>query len=136
MTLKKKDGVHQKMIKNKDIRKKYVYQLVNENNIVEYVGESFNPHSRFKQHTKKKFRPKKGCGKFYGRTDLSLQILAEFENHKEAFDYQCQLQTKYFGIDDRERARENGIKGGQYGYLGNIAKQKRAGIIKSIPKNF
>ena len=105
--------------------KKYVYELTNAYGIVEYVGESINPIGRFREHTHRKFRPKKGCGKFYGRTDLTLNILAEFENYKEAFDYQCQLQKKYFGIDDREIARNNGMKGKPYGILGGCNRKKR-----------
>jgi predicted GIY-YIG superfamily endonuclease len=118
-------------------RKKYVYQLVNENNVVEYIGESFNPIARYKEHVHHKFRPKKGMGKFYGRTNLSLEVLAEFDNPKEAFDYQCELQKKYFGIDDRDKAIQNGMKGKEFGYLGAQGSRdywnnkKRAGIINS-----
>jgi predicted GIY-YIG superfamily endonuclease len=118
------------------MRKKYVYELVNKDNVVEHVGESYNPKARYREHVHHKFRPKKGMGKFYGRTDLTLEVVAEFDNRKEAFDYQCQLQTKYFGINDRDKAKQNGIKGKEFGYLGAQAgrdywnNKKRAGIIQ------
>ncbi len=107
-------------------RKKYVYQLVNEQNIIEYIGEAFDPERRFKEH--KKNTTKSGMGKFKGRTDLKLEVIAEFDNTKDAYDYQCGLQKIYFGTSDKEQAKINGLKGGQYGYLGWIERKKRAGI--------
>ena len=115
------------------MKKKYVYQLVNENNIVEYIGESFNPQRRFREHKHNRTIPKSGMGKFVGRNDLRLEVLAEFDKPKDSFNYQCQLQTKYFGINERDVAKENGMKGKPFAYLGAIERErrKRAGIINS-----
>ena len=106
---------------------KYVYELINDKGIVEYIGESSNPTRRFYEHTGRKFRPKRGMGKFYGRTDLSLNILKEFDNHREAYEYQLDLQNKHFGINEREVAKQNGIKGKSFGHLGWPARLKKMG---------
>jgi hypothetical protein len=110
---------------------KYVYELINDKGIVEYVGESINPLDRFYQHTKKKFRPKRGMGRFYGREDISLNILKGFDNHREAYEYQLELQNKYFGTNEREIAKLNGMKGKEFGHLGWPERRKRAGILQS-----
>jgi len=103
----------------------YVYELINEKEEIEYVGESKNPQQRFDDHTKRKFRPGRAMGKFYGREDLTLNVVAEFNTRKEAYAYQCELQTKYFGINEREIAAANGIKGKPYGHLGWKARKNK-----------
>lgn len=113
------------------MKKKYVYQLVNEENIVEYIGEAFDPQRRFREHKHNRTKAKSGMGKFCGRNDLKLEVLAEFDNAKDSFDYQCELQTKHFGINDRDKSKINGMKGKQFGYLGWVERKKRAGIINS-----
>ena len=67
----------------------YVYELVNNNNEVEYVGMSYRPEYRFKQHTKHK--PSVGVGKFYGRDDLSLHIRKGFDKGTARI-FECMLQ--------------------------------------------
>ena len=73
----------------------YVYELVNLMGTVEYVGESLNPKKRLRQHTKTKPRAGVGSGKFFGRQDLILHIVAGFDNRKDAWEHQCNLQTQY-----------------------------------------
>jgi predicted GIY-YIG superfamily endonuclease len=73
---------------------KYVYEIINTYGTVEYVGESVNPEKRFWQHTKSK-RRHGAYGKFYGRHDLLLNIVANFETTKEAWHFQKQLQLEY-----------------------------------------
>jgi hypothetical protein len=108
---------------------KYVYELINDKGIVEYVGESINPLNRFKEHTKHK--PRRGMGKFYGRNDISLNVVKGFDNHKDAYQYQLELQSKYFGVNDNDIAKQNGMKGKEFGHLGWVEKRKRAGIFQS-----
>ena len=69
--------------------KHFVYELFNSQGEVEYVGETGNPNQRFYSHTKKK------AGKFYGRTDISMRIVKDFDNKKEAFYFQCNLQKEH-----------------------------------------
>jgi predicted GIY-YIG superfamily endonuclease len=71
----------------------YVYELYNLLGTIEYVGHTINAKSRLYSHTKAK--PGNGCGKFYGRTDISMNIVKGFDNRKDAFQYQCQLQEQY-----------------------------------------
>lgn len=85
---------------------KYVYELVNLMGTVEYVGETKNPELRFKQHTK--WKPlKPGLGKFYGRTDIIMNVVKEFNNRKEAYDYQCKLQEEYNLLSDENTFVKN-----------------------------
>jgi hypothetical protein len=82
----------------------YVYELYNENGIVEYVGESKNPKLRFHRHIN--LKRTNGTGKFFGRKDLQQRIVAEYENKKEAFKHQTELQ-KLYGLDvDMQKARD------------------------------
>jgi predicted GIY-YIG superfamily endonuclease len=85
--------------------KHYVYELINLLGTIEYVGESKNPYQRFNSHTKVK--PGKAMGKFYGRQDLTLNIVKEFNNRKDAYQYQCELQSKYGLITDRELSSQS-----------------------------
>jgi hypothetical protein len=106
--------------------KSYVYELVNDDGNVEYVGESINPEFRFKRHTHYKPHKASNVGKFYGRNDLKLKIIKEFNSKKEAFQYQCELQSKYGFTSDMEKCTTNGIKGKPFGHLGwKVRKQNK-----------
>jgi hypothetical protein len=70
---------------------------------VEYVGESTNPKERYRMHTRSKPSETQRSGKFYGRQDIIMNIVTEFNSKKEAFDYQCQLQKEYGLISDSEK---------------------------------
>jgi hypothetical protein len=72
---------------------------------VEYVGESKNPQQRFNSHTKVK--PGKAMGSFYGRQDLLLNIVKSFNTRKEAYAYQCELQSQYGLTTDREKSSQS-----------------------------
>jgi len=73
----------------------YVYQLMNDAGVPEYVGETTNPLRRLDEHTKKLPNPKYNYGKFYGRTDIKMQIVGQFPNKLSAYRYQIQLQKAY-----------------------------------------
>ena len=73
----------------------YVYELYNLAGTIEWVGETINPKSRLYSHTKRKHHPTNGNGKFYGRTDITMNIVAQFDNRPDAWKYQCQLQKEH-----------------------------------------
>lgn len=74
-----------------------VYQLVNGNGKVEYVGHTKNPKTRLNNHT---------CvnGKFAGRTDLRLEVIKSgFRKKSRAFEYECKLQKELGWETDKEK---------------------------------
>ncbi len=87
----------------------YVYELVNSNNQVEYVGETTMPEKRLNLH--KCNSNGSGKGKFYGRNDITMRILKKFNSKPEAFEYQCQLQSQYGLETDKDKLRKNSKKG-------------------------
>jgi hypothetical protein len=93
------------------MKKYYVYELINLYGTVEDVGESYRPVIRMYQHTKVK--PKEGIsgvGKYYGRQDLVMNIVAEFDTRKEARNLETELKLSY-GLEPTELIRHlNHIK--------------------------
>ena len=83
------------------MKKCYVYELYNQVGTIEYVGESVNPKNRWYQHICKS-KDKKN-GKFFGRDDIKMRIVKEFDNKKDAYDYQCKLQKEYGLFTDSEK---------------------------------
>ncbi len=75
------------------MKKWYVYELVNLMGTIEYVGETYDIKQRLYNHTKT--NKSIWDGKFYGRNDIFMNIVAEFDNNKDAFEYQCKLQKEY-----------------------------------------
>jgi len=73
----------------------YVYVLTNQNGEVEYVGESVRPKTRLYEHTRRPPRKTGSYGKFYGRKDLTVEIVSEHSTRKESFNAQCVLQSQY-----------------------------------------
>jgi predicted GIY-YIG superfamily endonuclease len=90
----------------------YVYELINHYGTIEYVGETYRPTYRMKQHTiyKYQYANNGGNGKFYGRQDLIMNIVAVFDNRKEARELEGRLKLEY-GMEHTEKTR--GIKGGK-----------------------
>ena len=72
------------------MKKYYVYELINSLGIIEYVGETFNPNRRKKEHTKK-------------RKHLTMNIVAEFDNRPDALNYQYELQIQYGFESDKQK---------------------------------
>lgn len=102
------------------MKKYYVYELINLYGTVEDVGESYRPEVRFAEHTKTKPRDKyHGVGKYYGRQDLIMNIVAEFDNRKDARKLETELKISY-GLEPTEMIR-------------SINTGKRNKEIKSIP---
>jgi hypothetical protein len=93
------------------MEKHYVYKL--ESNIVEHIGHSKHPKFRYQQHIN--FKPNGSShGKFYGRDDLQLIVVKEFDSRKEAYAYQCKLQKAYGFKTDTELSA---VKAGKIGGL-------------------
>jgi predicted GIY-YIG superfamily endonuclease len=75
-----------------------VYQLVNGNGKIEYIGHTKNPHSRLHNHVDKN-------GRFAGRKDLRLEVIKSgFKKKSRAFDYECKLQKKFGWESDKEKS--------------------------------
>lgn len=93
------------------IKKKYVYELINLMGTVEYVGETNRPKKRFYEHTQLKYKSDSGVGKFYGRQDLIMNIVDEFDDTKSCFRYETKLKIHYGLIPSEHiNRRQNGIK--------------------------
>ena len=82
--------------------KHYVYEL-RINNIPVYVGETKNPKQRMYFHKGNR------KSKFYG-DQIEMFIVEEYNTEKEAYDYQCHLQTQYEFVTDRQRMARPGEK--------------------------
>jgi predicted GIY-YIG superfamily endonuclease len=116
------------------MEKRYVYELVNSFNKVEYVGETNNPQRRFKQHTKIKPNDLNSNGKFYNRTDISMRIVKEMYSRSESFMFQSKLQTKYGLESDRDKIKKSASICGKI--TGPILGKKavESGLLDSIRK--
>ena len=112
------------------MKKHYVYELINFMGTVEDVGETIKPKLRMYQHTKNKRGS--GCGKYYGRQDLVMNIVAEFDNRKDALLLEGKLKLEY-GLPWTEKQRD--IKGG---ILGSIhgKKQSKSVIVHKTDGSF
>ena len=67
----------------------YTYELINFLGTIEYVGQSYRPEYRFRQHTLTK------SGKFFGRQDLYLNVVSEYTTRKDALLAEGQLKAEH-----------------------------------------
>lgn len=77
--------------------KHYVYVLMNEYGIVEYVGQTNNTNTRMRNHMGKQTYTNTGIvhnGKFNGRTDLTIEVVKEFDKRKDALNYEGELKMQ------------------------------------------
>jgi predicted GIY-YIG superfamily endonuclease len=92
------------------MKKHYVYKIVNQFDIIEYIGETSNPKKRFQAHTTTQ-------GKFNKRKDIELIVLKEFFDKKEAWWYQVELQKQYGFETDNDKtiraAKRGAVIGGK-----------------------
>ena len=88
--------------------KHYVYELRNSENQVEYVGYTTKPKSRLYQHTRV-LPGHNGSGKFYGRTDIILNIVHETHDKREATELEGKLKISH-GFDWTERGCYSAIE--------------------------
>lgn len=81
----------------------YVYVLKRGDEVL-YIGESINPDLRYKQHVN--WKPQSAVGKFYGQTDIVMEIDSQYETKKEAYDRQTQLQLRHNLPTDGQKNRD------------------------------
>lgn len=106
-----------------------VYELINTLGSIEYVGVTNNPPYRFWQHTK---RSDGRNGKFLHRSDITMYIVCETYDKKEALQLEGKLKLEY-GMEWTEKTRsikggkniphESRVKGGLSTYKTNFAKR-------------
>lgn len=83
------------------MKKYYIYQIYSRTDTRKYIGVSLNPSRRFKEHEKSK-----NCvGKFIKtfKEDILFEIIATFDNEKEAYEYESILVPN----DMKERLNMN-----------------------------
>lgn len=86
----------------------YVYFLVNQSGVIEYIGETTRPKTRMYDHTRRPYKKYAGFGRFYGRTDLTMQIVAEHDSREKSYKHQCELQTLHgFPTDAQNRGQHS-----------------------------
>jgi predicted GIY-YIG superfamily endonuclease len=93
--------------------KYYVYTLINEYGIVEYVGCCEDPKRRLSKHKcKPKMYPsgKFRVGEFYRRKDITMEIVKECDTKDEARTLEGEIKLS-LGFEWTEQTRV--IKGGQ-----------------------
>jgi predicted GIY-YIG superfamily endonuclease len=108
-----------------------IYQLVNEENKLEYVGRTTKPEWRLYQHTHK-------GGKFVGRTDLKMEIVSEFDNIRDANLFEGELKMKLgFVWDEKLRSQKGGfITGKRFGKLNGILHNSKPVLVFDTKDNF
>jgi predicted GIY-YIG superfamily endonuclease len=99
----------------------YVYELIDTYGSIIYVGCSYRPHHRFKQHTLAK--KGKGVGYFYGRLDLTLHIVAGYAERKIALQAEGALKLEYgMPWTERDHLVEIGRKVAESGQLAKASR--------------
>jgi predicted GIY-YIG superfamily endonuclease len=108
-----------------------VYELLDQEGAIVYVGMSSNPESRFYAHTKHK-PTHSGSGYFYGRTDLSIRVYSIHPTRKEALKAEGARKLELgFEWSEREVVRKIGKKNVDSGHwervrhLGNRINQEK-----------
>ena len=109
----------------------HVYELVNSQGAVEYVGRTTKPNARMYDHTKRK--PAPGQGMFYGRTDISMAIVKTFTNSREAGRYEGELKLSYgFEWTESEVGKRAGKLNGKLpNYTGRKLDYEKAQYIRT-----
>ena len=75
-----------------------VYKVINEEGIVEHVGHTANLEERIKKHTKHKRAA--GQGKFYKRTDVTFEVISEWDTRTQARVAEHYWQVHFHCQDD------------------------------------
>lgn len=110
----------------------YVYELVNLLGTVEWVGRTTRPKKRFYEHTGAKFDGN-GQGKFHGRGDISMHIVASFETKVEALQVEYDLQIFWGLTPDRDKTKHCNQPKGSLNWAAKLTEEKVV-IIKQMLK--
>lgn len=90
----------------------YVYELVNLMGGVEWVGRTIDPKRRFWQHTGTPRSKAGGSGRFFGRLDISMHVIATYATKEEATKAEHELQI-FWGLEtDLSKKSMSGSKNG------------------------
>ena len=73
----------------------HLYELRNAIDEVEYVGVTSRPKGRMWQHTKDPNKRGSSRGLFYGRNDITMHIIDQFETRKQALFAEAELKISY-----------------------------------------
>jgi predicted GIY-YIG superfamily endonuclease len=96
------------------MKKWCVYELVNLMGTVEWVGETTRYKRRMYEHTKIKPKDTQRNGYFYGRQDIMMNIVHEFDNRKDALELESELKTFYgLPLSEKEGRLKGALKGGK-----------------------
>ena len=80
-----------------------VYKIINKNGVVEHVGHTHDIQMRWVKHTKRK--PSAGQGKFYQRTDVTYEVISEWDTKEKARESEIYWQVYYQLQDNGGYAR-------------------------------
>ena len=112
----------------------YVYELVNLYGTVEKIGETKNIEKRMRDHFTNK-PDGKGKGAFFGRQDLAVNIVANFETKKEAFQFQLELQREYGMTTDIDHSIAIGKAHVESGHLESLRTKEHQSIAGTVSAN-
>lgn len=93
-----------------------LYKLIDGEGNVIYVGQTNNIKNRMYRHLNAKPCKGNGSGTFYGRKDITPEIIEYVYTRKEAFKREEELQKEYGLTTDNEHRMEWRLKGGIYWY--------------------
>jgi len=113
----------------------YVYELINLQGTVEYVGQSKRPKVRFLQHTK--YNPGTSLhGRFLGRQDLILNVVSCYETKAEVLQAEYELQ-KFWGLPcDKEKAVGLSVNAGSKNTWAKLNEDQVKEIKRLISQNY
>jgi len=117
-----------------------VYELIDQQENIVYVGVSHHPHNRLIEHTR--HQPLcAGKGRFYGRTDLSVRIHSEHPTRKEALKIEG-VRKLELGIEWTEFKRNSqigkitgkrNVESGHWQKIKSLGPNASHKIIRSCP---
>ena len=107
----------------------FVYFIVNDQDVIEYVGMSNQVYKRFEGHLREPI-PNTGFGKFHNRKDVRLELLPYGYDRKTAYQVQIYFQ-KLFNLKTDTEALSEGRKKGKPSVL---TPRQKANIVKAYNK--
>ena len=115
----------------------YIYELVNLMGGVEWVGCTIDTERRFNQHTKKHPNSRSGSrnnghGRFYGRLDMSMHIVAIYASKAEALLAEHELQIFWELETDKSKRSMAGSKNGRAKLTEDQVRQIKSLLSKNL----
>ena len=99
----------------------YVYQIIDNSGKILHIGKTMDLERRFAQHTKWKGYGDSSAGLFYGRTNIKLEIVKEFNDKKECtkFEGEYKIQNGFIWTE-KEQWKDFGRKSVESGHLKRV----------------